>query len=274
MPKPRTQHTEPIPAQPDKFAWFDAQAYLQRIGIDKAENPDLRFLKRLHRQHLYHIPFENLDIHWGREILLDLPKLYKKVINDARGGFCYELNGLFATLLVRLGYSAHMVSAQMLQADNTITPDFEHMAILVVLGEHTWLADVGFGKGFTSPVKLLPGHVQMDFNRFYKTVESEEIWWLQESADGVNFTSRYGFSLKRKNLVEFIGRCQYQQHDPTSHFRKQRLITLATPEGRITLSDRQLIVLSRGERKEYDLLNEDDFDIKLEEYFKIKRPTD
>lgn len=258
----------------DKLTWFEVGAYLHRIGIDKPEKPALPFFRKLHRQHLYHVPFENLDIHWGCEILLDLPKLYQKVVMGKRGGFCYELNSLFCTLLNKLGFPAYLISARMPRDDNTLTPDFEHMALLVEISREVWLADVGFGKGFLSPIKISKGEAQVDFNKFFRIIRSDEHGWcLQESDDGQHFISKYFFTLKKRALIEFIGRCQYQQQDPSSHFKKQKLITLPSIEGRTTLTDRQLIVVKRGERLENQVLDENDFNVKLKEHFGISRPT-
>lgn len=265
---------EPEGAPEEKLPWFDVRAYLRRIGIEKPEPPSLSLLRKLHRQHLYQIPFENLDIHWGREILLDLQRVFNKIVTGQRGGFCYELNGLFCTLLLKLGFPAYPISVRILRDDNTLTPEFEHMAVLVENEGSIWLADVGFGKGFLSPIKIGAGEPQIDFNKFFRIKKEENGWWLQESDNGESFSSLYFFTPKRRTLVEFIGRCQFQQRDPASHFRKQKLISIASPEGRVTLTDRQLIVVERGVRTETSLLNEDDFYIKLEEYFGIRRPTD
>lgn len=76
--------------------------YLKRIGICHAIEPTLSNLRRLHLSHMRSVPFENLDIHMGNVIELSLPKLYKKIVVDRRGGFCYELNGLFYWLLALL----------------------------------------------------------------------------------------------------------------------------------------------------------------------------
>ena len=65
----------------------------------------------LHEAHLLAVPFENLDIHLGREIVLDVASLWTKIIEQNRGGFCYELNGLFALLLRALGFQVDMLSA-------------------------------------------------------------------------------------------------------------------------------------------------------------------
>ena len=87
--------------------------YLRRIGIEEKEiEPTLENLKLLQRRHLLNVPFENLDIHWKRPILLDSDNFYEKVVNKKRGGFCYELNGLFNELLKEIGFQTKIISAR------------------------------------------------------------------------------------------------------------------------------------------------------------------
>ncbi|MEQ8414800.1 MAG: arylamine N-acetyltransferase [Imperialibacter sp.] len=253
---------------------MDIDKYLHRIDVSAREQPGVRFLKHLHYQHLLHIPFENLDIHWGKEILLDTERLYKKIIEQKRGGFCYELNGLFYSLLTQLGFTCYMASARMPKPDGNLSPEFEHMCILVQLAGEVFLCDVGYGKGPVYPLKVLEENIQMSLNQFYRIRKKDEVgWWLDESDDGQAFEEKYLFSPKRRTLIEFIPRCLYQQTDPESHFRNGKMITQATPEGRKTLTEKMLIVNSRGKRTEHYLLNEDDFYIKLEEHFNIHRST-
>ena len=78
--------------------------YLERIGLDLPLAADAESLRRLQMAHLLHVPFENLDIALGRPIRLGLTTLYDKIVTHRRGGFCYELNGLFAWLLDDLGF--------------------------------------------------------------------------------------------------------------------------------------------------------------------------
>ena len=78
--------------------------YLQRIDYKGSLKPSLKTLANLQKQHLLHIPFENLDIAAGVPIELDINRIYKKVIMNKRGGFCYELNRLFCELLTQLGF--------------------------------------------------------------------------------------------------------------------------------------------------------------------------
>ena len=95
---------------------MDTERYLRRIGIKETTFlVNAESLKFLQKQHLLHIPFENLDIHWKRPILLDTGKFYEKIIEEKRGGFCYELNGLFYELLTEIGFQCKIISARVFQ---------------------------------------------------------------------------------------------------------------------------------------------------------------
>src|SRR5215210_4041066 len=89
----------------------DTKAYLRRIGYSGPLDPCAETLRGLHRAHMLSVPFENLDIHLERVIVLDEDKLLSKVVGQRRGGFCYELNGAFAALLRALGFDVTMLAA-------------------------------------------------------------------------------------------------------------------------------------------------------------------
>src|SRR5262249_8131930 len=131
----------------------DVQKYLDRINYSGSLVPSIGTLRGLHRAHMLTVPFENLDIHLGRPILLDEEVFFDKIVSRRRGGFCYELNGLFAGLLRQIGFDVAMLSAGVAGADGRLSPDFDHMALLVAL-EDNWLADVGFGDSFIEPIRL------------------------------------------------------------------------------------------------------------------------
>ena len=87
--------------------------YLSRIGLERQNvRCDLESLRILQLQHLLNVPFENLDIHWKVPIALDTERFYEKIVENRRGGYCYELNGLFDELLKGLGYHTHLVSGR------------------------------------------------------------------------------------------------------------------------------------------------------------------
>jgi len=118
----------------------DIDRYLNRIQFRGDISLNEECLIKLHSCHIMSIPFEALDIHLNRQISLDLVEIYNKVINNNRGGYCYELNLLFHNLLRELGFESHLISASIHDGDSW-GPEYDHMAILVRL-ESTYLVDV------------------------------------------------------------------------------------------------------------------------------------
>ena len=250
---------------------LDVEAYMTRIGSVREYRPSLRFLRQLHRNHLLHIPFENLDIHIGNQIILDVDQIFEKVIRQKRGGFCYELNGLFYHLLVELGFQAKLLSARVIGDDGQPGPEFEHLMIMVYLDDKQWLVDVGYGSSFINPKEFAPGLVQMDFNRFFRINERPEgDFVLQRSNDSITFKDEYVFTKKTRQFVEFIGMCQYHQTSPKSKFTQKKVITQATKDGRITLTDKKFIVTRMGKKEETPILNNDEFLVKVREQFGVR----
>ena len=149
---------------------MNVDAYLTRIGYTGPRTPDATTLAALHHAHILAVPFENLDIGLGRPITLDLPSRYAKIVTRRRGGFCYELNGLFAWLLQQLGYGVTLLSAGVYGGDGAPGPDYDHLTLLVRCpGDPTpWLADVGFGEGFREPLRLDVADAQTRHGRQYR----------------------------------------------------------------------------------------------------------
>ena len=131
---------------------MDVSAYLARIEYDGSLELTPEVLSAVHYAHLLSVPFENLDIHLGKEILLDESQLFNKIINQRRGGFCYELNGSFAALLKRLGFEVDLLSARV-YGNGGYGPEYDHLALRVRLKDD-WLVDVGFGDSFNKPMRL------------------------------------------------------------------------------------------------------------------------
>lgn len=255
-----------------KVGAINVYAYLEKLGVLK-ELPSLTFLRQIHRKHLLTIPFENLDIHFRRPIILDIQKIEKKIIPSNRGGFCHELNFLFYHLLTHLGYACHLISAQIMnQETQQYGSEYEHMAILVKIRKDIYLCDVGFGDGLIFPKKLNEDHLQMDANRYFQfSVDSDENYILKKTSDTLHFDPIYRFTTKIREPIEFTSMCDYQQTSPQSHFTGKKIITILTEEGRITLSDNRLKIKKKGELLELLILNEDDYFSKLDEHFGIKQ---
>jgi N-hydroxyarylamine O-acetyltransferase len=249
---------------------MNVPAYLARIGYSGATDPSPETLRQLHLAHLYSVPFENLDIHLGRKITCDEERFLQKIVEQHRGGFCYELNGAFAALLRALGFQVTLLSARVSREDGSASAEFDHMALRVDLDE-PWLADVGFGDSFLEPLRLESEEEQPESSgRVYRLVRVGEVRILQRKFDTETWKPQFQFTLQPRELEEFEPRCHYQQTSPESHFTRQRICTLPTQQGRITLSDLKLIETTRGIRRERPLRNEEEWRKMLSEKFGIR----
>jgi N-hydroxyarylamine O-acetyltransferase len=218
----------------------DTGAYLARIGL--AAPPAT--LAELQVAQLLSVPFENLDIGAGIPISMEPDAIFDKVVRRRRGGFCYELNGLFARLLEALGYSVTVLSARVADDAGDQGQEFDHLMLRVDLDE-PWLVDVGFGDAFREPMPLRPGSAFLDsLGRTYRLRVTGDDWELIDEQ-----RTQYRFTLEPRVFSDFAARCRSQQTE-SEWFTGHRMCTIATPNGRWTLLDEKLIVQSGGERTE------------------------
>lgn len=246
---------------------MNLEAYLQRLNYDGPRTRTLETLQALHQAHLLAVPFENLDIHLGRPIVLEEEALYDKIVRQRRGGFCYELNGLFAVLLRELDFEVNLLSGRVME-NGEFGPEFDHLTLLVQL-EERWLADVGFGDSFRDPLRLEKSGEQIQNGVAYRLRNADELWTLDRRFSDQAWEPQYRFTLQPYQLADFAGMCRYHQTSPASHFTQKRICTRATPEGRVTLSDMRLIVTTNGQRRERVFQNQEECINALQEHFGI-----
>jgi N-hydroxyarylamine O-acetyltransferase len=247
---------------------MERSAYLSRIGVDSAELvPDAATLRMLQRKHLLAVPFENLDIHWGRPITLDADAFYKKIVNQRRGGFCYELNGSFNELIRDIGFETRLISARVASGKD-FTPEYDHAAIIATVSGEEYLTDVGFGAFSTEPLRFALDEEQADPAGTFaiRRSHTDGYFVVSKFTDGV-WTSEYMFQPAGRDLSEFAERCDFQQYSPDSHFRKGKLISILLENGRKTLTDKNFVVTKNGARNEIVLPSEDQFQAILEREF-------
>lgn len=250
---------------------MDVAAYLKRIGYSGSRTPSADTLRNIHRAHLFSVPFENLDICSGREIRMDQEAFVRKIVEDHRGGFCYELNGAFAVLLQSLGFRVTLLSARVPLADGTDGPEFDHLTLWVDLNE-PWLADVGFGDCFVDPLRLQAGLEQEQHGKCFRIVEADDSLRLERRDAEARWKTEYLFSPQPRRLDEFAEMCHYHQTSPQSPFTRKRLSSRATPEGRITLSEMNLITTDGDSREEQLLRSESEWQRAFADHFSVRVP--
>lgn len=251
---------------------MDVDAYLKRLQYEGPLEPDATTLRFLQIAHMRTVPFENLDIHLQRPITLELEGLFDKIVLRRRGGFCYELNGLFAVLLEKLGFIVKLLSARDAHADGSYGPEFDHLALYVRCPDElsfSWLVDVGWGDTFQEPLRLDCREEQVQGLRGYRIdlLDRDYLLW-QHNYDG-SWERHYRFSLQPRRLTEFELMCRYHQTSAESPFMHNRICTLVTEVGRISLDGSRWISTVNGERRERPVRDEAEYLRILRERFGV-----
>ncbi|GGU75652.1 N-hydroxyarylamine O-acetyltransferase [Streptomyces filipinensis] len=225
--------------------------YLRRIGAERPHRPTAEALRELHLCHLRTVPFENLSIHLGEEIQLEEEWLLDKVAGRGRGGFCYELNGLFGALLAALGYEVQLLAARVYGDEGRLGIPYDHLALRVRTVEgDTWLADVGFGAHSHYPLRYAERAEQADPGGVFRVVEAgpDEAGARGGGSTGAgdldvvrDGSPQYRLETRPRVLGDFVAGAWWHRTSPLSHFTRSLVCSRVTEDGgRITLSGRVL----------------------------------
>ena len=240
--------------------------YLARIGYEGGLEPTLTTLTNLHRAHLFSIPYENLDIHLGRPLTLELPQIFDKLVTRKRGGWCFEMNGLFAWALRELGFQVTLLGAAVnrTQLDGAARG---HLALRVNLGQ-PYLCDVGFGDGLLEPVPLTVGRYQQGLD--YELTRSGATWYLRNQPYGA--ASGFCFDMSPHQLGDFTEVCHALQTSPESGFVRVTVCTCFDADGYTALRGATLRTVTAAGAKERTLEDAADFGAVLKERFGLEHP--
>ncbi|MEZ4662245.1 MAG: arylamine N-acetyltransferase [Caldilineaceae bacterium] len=191
-------------------------AYLRRIDFTGTAKADRATLTALHRRHVVAIPYENLDIHLGRTLNLDLAHIFDKIVHQRRGGWCYEMNGLFAWALREIGFEVQMLGSRVGSPAQGGDADLDHLILEVVTDGEPWLADVGFGNGLLEPIPLRVGQFQQGFLQYHLSEEpAAQRWFFHNQPHG---GPGFGFTRQPRQYAGFGRRCHELQTLPESGF--------------------------------------------------------
>ncbi|MBE6931737.1 MAG: arylamine N-acetyltransferase [Ruminococcaceae bacterium] len=225
----------------------DVAAYLRRIGVlgtSETFSRDafpctLDTLRRLHAAHMMTVPYETFDIINGKSFTLELDEVYDKIVTRGRGGYCFELNGLFAWLLRELGYTVTEYFGRFLRGSEPGTvPMRRHRVLRVVTPDGDYTADVGVASGCPLyPLKLELATVQNDPNGIYRFVKDDFYGWVIEEFKHEAWEPYYAFTEEVQTPQDYEYANFYCQHSPNSFFRASAMCGIQTENGRRTLKD-------------------------------------
>ncbi|MBA2780402.1 arylamine N-acetyltransferase family protein [Billgrantia kenyensis] len=231
---------------------LDLDAYLARIDYRGPLTPSLETLKTLQQAHLAAVPFENLEIVTGGEIRIDLDSLQDKLVRRRRGGYCHEHNTLFATVLDRLGFEVAGRNARILmgQEERVVTP-LGHTMLVVTVGGHDWLVDVGVGNvGPREPIRLETDREVSHGPWEYRLERSPLGYWLLRHKYLGEWFNLYQFSDETNYRADSAEYNYLASHHPESPFVRRIVAQHNGAEVRLALTDLELKVFRPGQAPE------------------------
>ncbi|WP_449428845.1 arylamine N-acetyltransferase family protein [Rhodanobacter umsongensis] len=222
---------------------IDLAAYLRRIGLHGHVAPDLSTLRGLAAAHVASIPFENLNPLLGLPVELDPAALERKLVQDGRGGYCFEQNLLFAEVLRAIGFGVSGLIARVLwrQPEDAVTAQ-THMLLRVELDGESWLVDVGFGGHvLTGALRLQPGIEQATGHEPFRLIVVEGDWHMQSRVHG-QWLTLYRFNLLPSQPVDYVVANHYVSTHPASRFVSNLIVARTSADRRLSLLNREFTV--------------------------------
>ena len=249
---------------------FVVDDYLKRIGYSGDTNPDVETLTNVMRAQLHSIPFENLDVQAGKIVSMVPEDIVKKIVYSARGGYCYEVNGLFCMALGALGFSFDIIGARPMFYPQRRPKT--HVVIVVNIGNERWLCDTGFGSfGLRAPIGLhqLGQVIQQDNETFMLDKNERDEFVLKALVKG-EWANQFGFDLQPMEWIDFSLANYYNSTHPDAVFVQRYLVMKQHAEGRTLLSGNQLKKFT-GDKEIITEISPEQLDDVLWQEFSLRR---
>ncbi|MFD1144721.1 arylamine N-acetyltransferase [Larkinella insperata] len=262
------------PAKGSDRPELDLDAYFRRIGYTGDRTPTLEALREIQRLHTATIPFENLNPLLGIPVLLDLGSLQQKMVQNGRGGYCFEQNQLLSHVLKALGFRVRGLAARILwNVPDGVVKAISHKLLNVQVGDAWYLADVGFGGlSPTGPIKLELNAVQKTPHEPFRLIERNEELHLQANVKD-EWRSLYCFTLREHQSPDYEMFSWYLCHHPDSYFLNNLAVARSTADRRYGL--RNTVFTTHhlgGESEQRELTSVAEIRAVLEEVFQITLP--
>jgi N-hydroxyarylamine O-acetyltransferase len=253
---------------------FDLSAYCKRIGYERRVEPDLETLRGLHEAHVRRIPFENLEIQLGRPMSLDDRELHRLIIGERRGGYCFQMNLLFAKALEVAGFPVTLLQARVWLVSAGAVPAADHLTLQVQIGSEPWLVDAGFGGGgLRRPIPLRVGEESLQGGWRCRLRGAGRYGTMLERLEGEKWVGLYSFDTRPSLPVDFAHANYFLSTSPESFFVQNRVCAIATEEGETTLLNDTLRIRRGDEMREERVEEGPAYLAALREHFGIDLPS-
>lgn len=238
---------------------MDIERFLKRIGITSLPDSPHSRLREIHRAMTQSVPFENLAILEGREIDLAPTALFVKVVEQGRGGYCFELNALLAEVCESLGYKVERLLGRV-WSSGAPSPPLTHMALRVMVDNQCYLCDAGFGGGtLRDPLPWSFHTVANQTLDSYRLEETDNQEVMLSRFTGSSWKHLYSVLPCPVQPQDFIPANHYTSTHPDSFFTQAPVAALTTAEGRITLRGRLFRRVEGTDECERELATFEDF---------------
>lgn len=252
----------------------DTGRYLKRLGFDAPPAPTLDTLRKLQWRHTAEFPFETLSTLLRQPVPIDLESVERKILDQGRGGYCYELNQLFLALLQALGFDARGITGRVVMtAPEGAWPARTHRLSLVTLDGVRYITDVGFGGMVpTGPLLLDSRDIQATPHEPYRIEDHPDGYLLRANVTG-EWRPMYLFDLQRQEDIDYIVGNWYVSSHPDSPFMG-RLMVSRTGDGlRKTLNGSSYALHRLGQESERrEITDADELIDVLESEFGLRVP--
>ncbi|MFC0138344.1 arylamine N-acetyltransferase [Staphylococcus petrasii] len=252
---------------------MDIQAIEHYLDIDSSQynEPTVEALDYYIKQYMMTVPFENINVQNGVPISVEIEDLFDKIINQHRGGFCYEMNHFFGTYLEEKGFTVYRMPATIHQPDGHTSPHGSHMSLVVSIDDINYVADVGFGDLPLQSLRigtLDPTHPVMDLTGQFRAISENEDTYSVQKPENEQWVTRYVAEIKPQNIHDFDPMIEYNSKNPESIFVKQLIITKPQLFGRATMSSNHLTLSKQDNKEKIDVTSDNYRDI-LKKYFNL-----
>jgi arylamine N-acetyltransferase len=214
------------------------QEYLDRIQYKGPLDGSAKVLAALQEAHVHTVPYENLDILQGKRVSLEIPDLYEKIVVRKRGGYCFELNGLFAWLLRKLSYPVTEYYGRFLLDEEVKVPMRRHRILRVEAEGRVYICDVGVGLPAPSrPLLLAEKMEQKQGEETYRLGRDPVLGWIVQSLHKGVWENMYSFTEDPHYPIDYEMPNHWCLTHPDSIFRSLTMVYIRTLLGRNTVAE-------------------------------------
>lgn len=249
----------------------DLDSYCGRVGYDGPRTPTLETLRALQALHPAAIPFEAIDVLLGRGVDLSPAAVDAKIVGAGRGGYCFEHNSLLKRVLETIGFDVEGLAGRVrwMRPEGAPVMPRTHMVLKVTVNGEAWLADVGFGGCVpTSPLRLSTAAPQPTGHEDFRVVAQGDLVTVEARRQGV-WLPLYEVTFDPQFEVDYEVANWFTATHASSPFKRNLIVSRATPQARYTLLDNRLTVRTRDGQAVQTMLDAGQIERTLSETFRL-----